>query len=97
MKIVRKNGHEILSPDDGDESDTTSYRILSCVAELKGVSQMDLPSLSESIDPEALDTLVASSRDGSCVIMFVFAGTHVSVSGDGDIHASAIDTTREGI
>ncbi|WP_410767590.1 HalOD1 output domain-containing protein [Haloferax sp. DFSO60] len=86
MKIERKSNYEIFSPNGGDDMDGISYRIIACVAELKDASPMELPPLTDSIDPEALDTLVESATTQRCSIVFPFAGTQVNVNGDGDVY-----------
>jgi hypothetical protein len=88
MKIERKSSHEVFSPGRSDEVDSVAYRVVACVAKLKDVSPMELPSLTESVDPDALDALAASVTNGQCSIVFSFAGVQVNVTGGGDVYAS---------
>lgn len=88
MKIERKSSHEVFSP--GRYADTVGVarRVIACVAALTDVSPKDLPPLTDSVDPDALDALIVSATGEDCVIVFLFAGTRVSVSGNGDVSVS---------
>ncbi|MFC7205373.1 HalOD1 output domain-containing protein [Haloferax namakaokahaiae] len=87
MKIERKSSHEVFSPASYDDPDGVAYRVVACVAELTDVSPMDLPPLTDSVDPDALAGVVESTSEGNCSIVFPFAGAQVNVVGNGDVYA----------
>lgn len=58
------------------------------VAQRSGDDPTDLPTLYDVIDPEALDTLIQTSR--SCTIEFEYAGYHVSVAGPYEISINEV-------
>ena len=59
-----------------------SHAVVVAVAEQNGVDPLDLDErLYDCIDPDALDTLFASTgRDACGAVQFVMAGCHVEVS-----------------
>lgn len=61
-----------------------SNRILFKIAEREGVDPTDLPILAETIDPDALESLIKSLSDNGSV-NFRYYGYDVQVTGDGDI------------
>lgn len=64
--------------------ETTSERVCETVAETTGRDVLDLPSLYEVIDPEALDRVVEST-DGSVCLEFSYCGYMVVIDGRDDI------------
>jgi len=63
-----------------------SVQIVEAVAETAGVDPLELPPLYETIDPEAIDTLIADSEASRStspdVIKFAYADHTVTVYGD---------------
>lgn len=60
-----------------------SKKVLRAVAAREGVDETDLPPLYDAVDPEALDTLLASVQtDGQASVDFEYAGHSVVVSDD---------------
>lgn len=68
---------------------SASESIVTAVADAEGVSPLDLPSLYSSIDPDALDAIVASlngARGGpGGAITFAYGSYEVTVYGSGDV------------
>lgn len=64
-------------------SEAVIYR----VAEQQDVDPVELPPLYESIDPDALDSLVQSSAasDSQLEVEFTYAGHDVTVTGSGTV------------
>lgn len=60
------------------------------VAEHTAKDAIALPPIYEAIDPEALDRLVRSGRegDGAVSIQFIYAGHRIEVEQDGTIRCS---------
>lgn len=60
-------------------------RVVRAVAAEEGVDPLDLPPLSDVVDPDALDRLFDPSRcgtateDGTCEVWFSYAGWEVHV------------------
>lgn len=74
-------------------------RIVRKVADLSDSNALDLPTLYDVIDPEALESLVRSMADGE--VSFTYAGYEVTVESDGTVrldedHASCT-TSRSSI
>lgn len=81
-----------LAHDCGTDADgATSTRVVRCVAAALDRDPLDLPPLYDSIDPDALDTLVPHSPEGGCRLSFRFAGVEVLVSELGDIQVVSTD------
>ena len=57
--------------------------ILYEIADRKGVDPIDLPVLSDHIDPDALEAVLESASDVS--VTFQYATHRVTVAGDGDV------------
>ncbi len=83
-----------------------SVQIVEAVAESAGVDPLELPPLYETIDPEAIDALVADSEAGQSsspdVIEFAYADYAVTVYGDQTVEvADAVthnaESTRSGV
>lgn len=62
---------------------TPSEAVIWAVAETAGVDPLELDSLHESIDPDALDTLI--QRDAATSVTFEYHGRTVTVRGDGEV------------
>lgn len=65
-----------------------SVTIVEAVAAATNRTATDLPPLQQSIDPDALDTLVTHRSDAGTTVSFRYAGTVVVVEGDGAIEIS---------
>jgi hypothetical protein len=70
-------------------SDPASERVVQAVAEETGTDPVDLPPLYDVIDPDALDAVFASGRDGtdstrgdSRELRFTYADREISVRSD---------------
>ncbi|WP_435181420.1 HalOD1 output domain-containing protein [Halorussus sp. AFM4] len=73
------------------ESCSASERIIKLIAEQSDTDPLDLPPLSERIDPAAIDHLFTPD-DGEPVfgeINFSYHGHHVSVAYDGEVVVTA--------
>jgi hypothetical protein len=79
------------------EAMTVPERVLCAVAEATDVSPMELsPPLYESINPDALESLVEGTSNESVCISFEYHDCAVTVCGNGDVSVStpATDTDR---
>ena len=56
---------------------------MEAVADYTDTDELDLPTLFDSIDPEALDKVVRSMSDGT--VSFVYAGLRIAVDSRGAI------------
>ena len=66
-------------------ADSPSVAVVQRVADTMGRQPTDLPErLYEAVDPEALDTVLASG-DEDVTVRFNFCGFWVRVSGDGTV------------
>lgn len=67
-----------------DEPDTTVLAVLEAVATADGRDPLDLPSLSEAVDPQALNALFDPSGDSRAPtrVSFDYAGYEVTVDRD---------------
>lgn len=72
-----------------EDSEPVTETVLRTVAEHEGCSQLDLPLLYESIDPDALNALFAGSGEpaaaGSVVVEFEYADYVVRVTEPGTV------------
>lgn len=66
-----------------------SARVIEAVARSEGIASTDLPPLSDVVNPDALDRLVAGSaggpRDGAIVVRLEYAGYVVTARSDGEV------------
>jgi hypothetical protein len=62
---------------------TVSIRVVRAVARTTNRDQTELPLLYDSVDPEALNTLVSRMSDGE--VSFSYAGCEVTVTSDGTV------------
>lgn len=60
-----------------------SVRIVETVSEMTEADPTELPSLYETVDPEALETLVNSMAHG--VVSFEYAGYSLTVESNGSV------------
>ncbi|WP_233563501.1 HalOD1 output domain-containing protein [Haloarcula sp. Atlit-7R] len=68
--------------------------IVGAVAAATNQETTDLPPLQETIEADALDTLL-DGQSSSVAASFQYAGTDVSVTGDGSIEVRADGQPRE--
>lgn len=68
--------------------------IVKAVASATNREMSDLPPLQETLETDALETLL-NSQSPSIVVSFRYAGTSVSVSGDGSIEVRVDGHRRE--
>jgi hypothetical protein len=90
----RENTGDRAPVDDGSgfvvekgPEEPASLAILRGVAALTGVTERNLDPFYESVDPDALNSLVSHARESDCSITveFAFEGCTVRVRGDGTI------------
>ena len=93
------NRQVVFQPQDESVPET----VLTGVASLKQVDQLELPPLNEAIDPDALDALFAPRADGAerasdVTIFFTYAGYEVRIETGGAITflAEATNSHRNG-
>ncbi|MFP8958258.1 HalOD1 output domain-containing protein [Natrialbaceae archaeon A-CW3] len=75
-----------------DRSSTNSpvFAVVSGIAEATGTDPLELPPLSNAIDPDALNTLVAARPSTTLQqVTFQYAGYEVVVDGDGEVRITA--------
>jgi hypothetical protein len=53
------------------------------------------PPLYETVDPDALESLIEQAPDSSFRVAFEFHGCHVTVHGNGDVAASNSEDTQQ--
>jgi len=72
------------------DSDTAVISILEAVANAERTTPVDLPPLSEAVDPAALNALLDSDGDGRAPlrVSLNYAGYEITVGRDGDVVAS---------
>lgn len=87
-----EGNYEVMSKPDlsaKPSSETPSLEIIEQVASLEETDPLALPPLYDTVDPEALDSLVHSSAaDGAraeSTVRFTYCGYDVRVEADGDI------------
>lgn len=77
------------APTEDEDSEPVTETVLRTVAEREGCSQLELPLLYESIDPDALNALFADSGApavaGSVVVEFEYADYVVRVAEPGTV------------
>jgi hypothetical protein len=88
MEIERTSDGEVRSPNGDKTDESVTYRLLYCVAALRGVAVVDLPPLGRTVDPEALGALFPPNGDGACSLTLWFAETRVTVDENGDVWAN---------
>ena len=91
---------EVVARHDWDGRDTLAVTIVTATAQLKGVDALDLPPLSNVINPEALDRVFTrparapdsstaiergSMRSSHATVRFEFAACDVTVWADGTV------------
>lgn len=78
------------SIDWSDETDDTTWNIISAVASFKGVDPVELSPIYEDIDPEALDSLVNGNPGTYCQIGFEYCGVRVEIDSTGACSVSEL-------
>ena len=66
-----------------DDVEGHVFEIVEAIAEAEGVDVVDLPPLGETLDTDALETLVSAERD--VTITFEYAGYRVGVDSRGTV------------
>lgn len=77
-------------PQPPNESNSPSEQLIHIVAEQTNTDPLELPALYDTIDPDALDTLLTTLKSGH--IEFNYAGQPVRLESDGTVHL-----TRDGV
>jgi len=71
-----------------EQSERPCVIILEAVAAATGRAETDLPPLRDSVDPDALDTVLTGGQS-PVTVSFMYADTDVMVSGNGAIEVRA--------
>ena len=79
----------------GDRDRPPSITIIEAVAAAEGVVPTELDSVYDTINSDALDSLLADQDDGSICIKFDITGWNVFVRGDGAIRVCDPDLRTE--
>lgn len=69
-------------------------QVLADVAQVSDTDALELPPLYDAVDPEALETLVATLGDGD--VSFDYAGYSVTVDSSGSVSLDALAHDRVG-
>lgn len=78
---------------DGESDRTPTYAVTSAVADASDRDVLELPSLNDAIDPDALNALFASPANAPVDrVSFRYAGYDVVVRGCGDVHVKPTAT-----
>ncbi|MFC6824061.1 HalOD1 output domain-containing protein [Halopelagius fulvigenes] len=77
-----------------DAADSVTERILISVADREGTDVLSMPPLYESVDPDALEQLVAFG--GVAEISFTYLGYDVTVDGDGNVRVRKLGNSSGG-
>lgn len=65
------------------DGEIATEQVIRTVAETTGTDPLELPPLYNTIDPDALDTLVEGMTTGS--ISFTYTGCNITVQSDGTV------------
>jgi hypothetical protein len=75
-------------------STSPSVAVIEAVADVAGCEQTELDPLYDSVDPDALDTIIEGDRqtvlDGMTTVTFTLAGYEVTVYADGEVAVRTI-------
>ena len=86
----------LAPPSNPNERETICESVVEAVADAKGLSPLDLEPLAAVIDPDALESLVASmdSLPGETpgAIEFAFNGVAVTVGEAGDVSVAPLES-----
>jgi len=76
-----------------DDSDSVVYSLLETVADAERVDPVDLPPLSDAVDPEALNALARPVADerSPVTVQFEYCGYAVEVVGPGRVTVEPLD------
>lgn len=79
-----------------DGSYTITEAVVTAVADADGVSPLELPPLATVLDPDALETFVATMTSGPdepmTTVEFAYNGYTVTVTGDGSVTVTELGT-----
>lgn len=84
--LLTQTGTERTAADaaiDDEPAAELSVRVIEAVADAADADPTTMAPLHESIDPDALDQLIAAGMDGQ--VSFTFGGHAVTVEGDGTV------------
>jgi hypothetical protein len=90
--------HDGREPRDGwDQSSPPSVTIVETIAEATERDPTALPLLNQTVDPDALDTLLTRGmqREEHVYVSFAYDGAQVSVGSDGDLSIRTDETTHD--
>lgn len=73
-------------PSQADAGDEIVHRILAAIAENEQCDPLDLPPLSENIDPDALGEVIQGT--GVTGISFSYYGYHIWIGSEGTVSVS---------
>lgn len=84
---------------DWREHDSPRSAIIETVIAATGRDPQDLPPLSESVDTDGLDALLAGSNgmDGGARVSFAFAGVDVAIRNDGELEVRTDEANPEAV
>jgi hypothetical protein len=69
-----------------------AQRVVTTVAQAKGVDPTELRPLTEVVDPDSLDELADAARNDTVQIYFEYEGHRVTIDNAGEISLQSVDT-----
>lgn len=84
-----------LSASASPSTEPVSTKVVTRVADAKGVDPTELSPLYYAIDPDALDQIFEPLQSGTVQVQFTFAGCDVTVSSDRQVTVTPIDSDTE--
>lgn len=74
-----------------DETEVLHTKVITAVAERKGIDPIDLtPPLHSAIDPDALEALFSERDNGFVHVEFTYAGVGVTIEGEGNVEIEIV-------
>lgn len=67
------------------DSPPVAHRVVSGVAEARGVQPTELAPISDAIDPESLDSLFPAPTDPTRTLRFAYEGYRVTIDHEGEV------------
>ena len=67
------------------ESPPVAHRVVTRVADARGVRPTELTPISDVIDPESLDTLFPAPTDSTRTLQFAYEGYRVTIDHEGAV------------
>lgn len=74
-------------------SQTMSREVMETAARESNTDVLDLPPLYDSLDPDALNTLIRSMSDGQ--VLFTYAGQRITVNSRGEVETTEQSSSRD--